>query len=43
MVNSDPKSAQPATEKTTGKLKTDALQAELAELRAQLLPLYLLL
>ena len=36
MANSDVKSEQSATEKTTGKAKTDALQAELAELRAQL-------
>jgi hypothetical protein len=36
MANSDVKSGQSATEKTTGKAKTDALQAELAELRAQL-------
>jgi ElaB/YqjD/DUF883 family membrane-anchored ribosome-binding protein len=36
MANSDEKSEQSATEKTTGKAKTDALQAELAELRAQL-------
>jgi len=36
MANSDGKSEQSATEKTTGKAKTDALQAELTELRAQL-------